>query len=76
MLSINSILLALVHGFYFGGVPWDMAIFTMLGVLWGGRLGPYLSQWISVHNTKIVFAWIAMLDGLLITLQVMRDLVK
>ena len=76
LLSINSILLALVHGFYFGGVPWDMAIFTMLGVLWGGRLGPYLSQWISVHNTKIVFAWIAMLDGLLITLQVMRDLMK
>ena len=76
LLSINSILLALVHGFYFGGVPWDMAIFTMLGVLWGGRLGPYLSQWISVRHTKIVFGWIAMLDGLLITLQVMRDLMK
>ncbi|MFA6456542.1 MAG: sulfite exporter TauE/SafE family protein [Bacteroidota bacterium] len=76
LLSINSIILALVHGFYFGGVPWDMAIFTIFGVLWGGRLGPYLSQWISVRTTKIIFAWIAMLDGALVSWQAMKALMN
>ncbi|MFZ2170491.1 MAG: hypothetical protein WAW61_12735, partial [Methylococcaceae bacterium] len=69
LLSINSILLAFIHGFYFGGVPWELAAFTMLGVLWGGRLGPFLAQWISMRTTKKVFAFIALLDGLVITLQ-------
>ena len=69
LLSINSILLALIHAFYFGGVPWELAAFTILGVLWGGRLGPFLSQWISMRTTKKVFAFIALLDGLVITLQ-------
>ena len=69
LLSINSILLAFTHSFYFGGVPWELAVFTMLGALWGGRLGPFLAQWISIRATKKVFAFIALLDGLVITLQ-------
>jgi uncharacterized membrane protein YfcA len=69
LLSLNSLLLAFVHALYFGGVPWDMAAFTMLGVLWGGRLGPFLAQWISPRATKKGFACIALLDGLMITLQ-------
>ncbi|NOT85652.1 MAG: sulfite exporter TauE/SafE family protein [Methylococcaceae bacterium] len=67
LLAINSLLLAAIHAFYFGGVPWDMAAFTMLGVLWGGRLGPFLAQWISLRMTKKVFALIALLDGLVVT---------
>ena len=46
-----------------------MAVFTMLGVLWGGRLGPFLAQWISPRSTKKGFVFIALLDGLMITLQ-------
>jgi len=69
LLSLNSILLAVIHAGYFGGVPWDMAAFTMLGVLWGGRLGPFLTQWIPPRTIKKVFAYIALLDGLVITLQ-------
>jgi uncharacterized membrane protein YfcA len=69
LLSVNSLLLAFIHAFYYGGVPWDMAAFTMLGVLWGGRLGPFLAQWISPRATKNVFAVIALLDGLVITTQ-------
>jgi uncharacterized protein len=72
LLSINSLLLAGLHSLYFGGVPWDMAIFTMLGVLWGGRLGPFLAQWLPTQGIKKVFAWIALLDGLLITCQVAK----
>jgi uncharacterized protein len=74
LLAVNSIVLALLHSFYFGGVPWDMAIFTMLGVLWGGRLGPWLTQWISAKQSKLVFACIAILDGALITWQALRSL--
>ena len=69
LLSINSLLLAFIHSFYFGGVPWELAAFTMLGVLWGGRLGPFLAQWISMRTTKKAFAFIALLDGLVISLQ-------
>ncbi len=69
LLSINSIFLALIHIIFFGGIPWDLAIFTMLGVLWGGRLGPFLAQWLSMHTAKRVFASIAILDGLLILAQ-------
>jgi len=69
LLSINSILLALVHAFYYGGIPWDMAAFTMLGCLWGGRMGPYLVQWVSLRGVKKAFAIIATLDGLVVTLQ-------
>ena len=69
LLSINSLLLAVIHSFYFGGVPWELAAFTMLGALWGGRLGPFLAQWISMRTTKKVFAVIALLDGLVVTLQ-------
>jgi uncharacterized membrane protein YfcA len=69
LLSINSLLLAFIHSFYFGGVPWELAVFTMLGVLWGGRLGPFLAQWISMRTTKKAFAFIALLDGLVISLQ-------
>lgn len=72
LLAVNSILLALIHALYFGGVPWDMAIFTMLGVLWGGRAGPFISQWVSPEKLKKTFAWIAMLDGMMIIFQVAR----
>jgi uncharacterized protein len=68
LLAINSLLLALLHALYFGGVPWELAIFTMLGVLWGGRLGPFLAQWINLRTTKKLFAVIALLDGLVVTL--------
>ncbi len=72
LLSVNSILLALTHALYFGGVPWDLAVFTMLGALWGGRLGPFVARRFSVRAVKRVFAWIAMVDGLLVMFQVSR----
>ena len=65
LLSINSILLALVHALHFGGVPWSMAIFTILGVLWGGRLGPYVAELVRPARLKRFFGGVAMLDGAL-----------
>ncbi len=76
LLSINSILLASLHAFYFGGVPWEMAIFTVLGCMWGGRLGPFLAQWIPNKGVKRLFAFIALADGLLITWTVCRAYFK
>lgn len=69
LLSINSLLLAALHSLVLGGVPWNFAIFTMLGVLWGGRLGPFLAQWLSTKNSKRLFAWIAIGEGALIFAQ-------
>jgi hypothetical protein len=48
----------------------------MLGVLWGGRLGPFLGQWFSMHTAKKFFAVVAVLDGLLILLQAMGVLAR
>jgi uncharacterized membrane protein YfcA len=76
LLSINSIFLALLHAFVFGGVPWQWAIFTMLGVLWGGRLGPFVAQWFSMRTAKKFFAAIAVLDGCLIFLQAIGVLAR
>ena len=72
LLSVNSIVLALVHSLIYGGVPWDMAVFTMLGCLWGGRLGPYVAQEWPRMNLKRFFAWVAVLDGALIIFQVTK----
>ena len=69
LLAINSIFLALLHALHFGGVPWDLAIVTMLGVLWGGRLGPFVAQWFSLRTAKKIFAVVAVADGTLILLQ-------
>ncbi len=66
LLSANSILLGGLHAFVLGGVPWEMAAFVMLGCAWGGRLGPFLAQWVGPHKLKIAFATIAITDGALI----------
>ncbi|SRR5579883_1415691 len=69
LLSVNSIYLALLHTFFLGGIPWEIAVFTVLGCVYGARLAPYLSQWISPQILKIGFAIIAMIDGLIFLLQ-------
>lgn len=66
LLSVNSMLLGGLHAFVIGGVPWEMAAFVMLGCAWGGRLGPFLAQWVGPHKLKIAFATIAITDGALI----------
>jgi uncharacterized protein len=69
LLAFNSIFLGGLHAFVIGGVPWEMAAFTILGCVWGGRLGPFLTQWVSAHRLKIGFAVIAIADGTLFFLQ-------
>ena len=74
LLAVNSIFLGALHALVIGGVPWEMAAFTVLGCLWGGRLGPFLAQWISAHRLKIGFAWIAIADGALFVAQWLSSL--
>jgi len=68
LLSINSILLAFIHSFYSAAFPGSWRHSRCWCVM-GGRLGPFLAQWISMHTTKKVFAFIALLDGMVIILQ-------
>jgi uncharacterized protein len=69
LLAINSIFLALLHQIFLGGIPWELAMFTAFGCVFGGRMGPYLSQWIGPKKLKISFAFIAILDGILFLYQ-------
>jgi uncharacterized membrane protein YfcA len=69
LLSINSIYLALVHQFYFGGIPWDYAAFTGLGAVFGARLAPWLSRYTNPLTLKAIFAAIAIGDGIIFVVQ-------
>jgi len=69
LLSINSIYLTLVHQFLLDGIPWEIAMFTGLGCVFGGRLGPRLSHWVGPYRLKIGFAIVAIIDGSIFLLQ-------
>lgn len=69
LLSINSIYLTLLHQFVWGGIPWEMVFFTGFGCVFGGRLGPYLSQWVGTNRLKIGFATVAIIDGCIFVFQ-------
>lgn len=69
LLSINSIFLTLIHQFFLGGIPWDIAAFTGLGCVFGARLAPYLSHYSNPMALKIIFAVIAIGDGTLFIVQ-------
>jgi uncharacterized membrane protein YfcA len=69
LLSINSVYLALLHICFMGGLPWEMGAFTVLGCVFGARLGPYIGQKISHKSLKVAFATIAISDGALFIYQ-------
>ena len=73
LLSANSIYLAILHATLVGGVPWEMAAFTILGCTFGGRLGPFLAQRVSPRRLRVTFAVIAIADGSLFVWQAIRD---
>jgi uncharacterized protein len=69
LLSINSIFLTLIHQFFLGGIPWDIAAFTGLGCVFGARLAPFLSRRSNPMVLKTIFACIAICDGILFIVQ-------
>lgn len=69
LLSINSLYLTFLHQFFAGGIPWELAMFTGMGCVFGGRLGPYLSQWVGPKRLKIGFATVVIIDGIIFIIQ-------
>jgi uncharacterized membrane protein YfcA len=69
LLSINSIFLTLIHQFFLGGIPWDIAAFTGFGCVFGARLAPFLSRRSNPMVLKTIFAVIAICDGILFIVQ-------
>jgi uncharacterized protein len=69
LLSINSIYLTLLHHFFLGGIPWNIAAFTGLGCVFGARLAPFLSRRSNPMVLKTIFAIIAICDGILFIVQ-------
>jgi uncharacterized membrane protein YfcA len=69
LLSLTSIYLASLHIFVLGGVPWDIAAFTVLGCVFGAQLAPALAKRTNPRTLKAYFAVIAILDGLLFVYQ-------
>ncbi|HXR04718.1 MAG TPA: sulfite exporter TauE/SafE family protein [Verrucomicrobiae bacterium] len=69
LLSINSIFLTLLHYFFLGGIPWNIAAFTGVGCVFGARLAPFLSRRSNPMVLKTIFAVIAICDGILFIVQ-------
>jgi uncharacterized membrane protein YfcA len=69
LLSINSIFLTVLHHFFLGGIPWNIAAFTGFGCVFGARLAPYLSRHSNPMVLKTIFACIAICDGILFIVQ-------
>jgi uncharacterized membrane protein YfcA len=72
LLAINSMYLTVNHLLFLGGIPWNIAIFTLGGAIYGAWMTPTLSRWLSVRVMKIIFANIAILDGILFIYQASR----
>lgn len=70
-LSVSSIYLTILHS-WLGGIPWDLAVFTVLGCVFGARCGPFLCQLVSVRTLKLVFSAVAIIDGGLFVWQYLR----
>jgi len=69
LLAINSIYLTVIHQVWLGGVPWDYALFTGFGAVFGARLAPWLARFIPPVALKIGFGAIAIGDGTLCAFQ-------
>jgi uncharacterized protein len=69
LLSLNSIYLTVIHQFFLGGIPWNIAAFTGLGCVFGARLAPFLSRYSNPLALKTIFAVIAICDGCLFIIQ-------
>lgn len=52
-----------------GGVPWDLAVVMVPGVVLGARMAPTLVGLLPEKGLKRLFAFIAIADGLLFTAQ-------
>jgi uncharacterized membrane protein YfcA len=69
LLALNSIYLTIIHSLFLGGIPWNIAVFFIVGALFGARLAPYFALIVSPRTLKIIFAVIAILDGMLFICQ-------
>lgn len=69
LLAIGSIYLTLLHQITAHDIPWEMAIFTILGAVFGARSAPFLSQYLSPKALKLGFAAIAIVDGFIFVVQ-------
>lgn len=69
LLSAASIWLCALHAFVLDGIPWERALFLVLGTVFGARLGPWLGQHVPPRRLKQLFGGVAIADGLLFVAQ-------
>lgn len=72
LLAINSIYLTLIHQIQLGGIPWEVVIFTAVGSAYGGRMGPFLANWVGPRRLKIGFGIVAIIDGIIFVIQFLK----
>jgi uncharacterized membrane protein YfcA len=72
LLSAVSLWLCAIHALLLDGLPWQMALFLVLGTVFGARLGPWLGQRVAPRRLKQLFALVAIADGALFLLVALR----
>jgi uncharacterized membrane protein YfcA len=70
LLAATSVWLLALHVLALGGIPWERAIFLVLGCVFGARLGPWLAQHVAPAVLRRLFGAVAIADGLLFLLSV------
>lgn len=66
LLAGASLSLALIHQLWLGGIPWHLTGFVVLGAVFGAQLGPRVASRMPPGLLKVVFALVAIVDGLIL----------
>lgn len=69
-MAFTAVAGALVH-ISSGDVKWEVAAFTICGVLIGGQLGPWLAQRMKADSIKLLFAVLTILVGIVMCARAM-----
>lgn len=69
LLAVDSLYLGVIHQFALGGIPWEIAGFTVLGCVFGARFAPFIAHRLPQLGLKRIFAAIAIGDGIIFIAQ-------
>lgn len=72
LLAATSVWLLALHVVALDGVPWERALFLVLGCVFGARLGPWLADRVPPTHLRRLFGAVAIANGTLFAFEAWR----